>query len=344
MFLEHPVSGVGAGQWKVEYPGTGLRGTNESVMNGSTTILRPHNDVLWMLSELGIFGALAFVALLFLGFMGNVKGGQNLYMALVVVGFAVYGLGEFPVERTTMLIPLALALATASASQKSIFNLPYSAPLLVLCLSFSFGVGTQRVHGEREAKGALQGYLNRNAKDMLSYSVSAENAFFEMDIYNNPMAYFEAIGFLTTGGQQPSQGLVNKAKSGFERALSVHPNHMLSMNQLANIHRMQGDLEQAAELYYKVLEMSPRNTTAALRLVELERSKGDLYASLNALKMLSTQHTPQNLNGLGQEATKTLMAFSRLENVRPALASLHEQLKGAPAGKMWSIWSKWREK
>ena len=34
MFLDNPITGVGAGQWKVAYPGTGLKGTNESVMNG----------------------------------------------------------------------------------------------------------------------------------------------------------------------------------------------------------------------------------------------------------------------------------------------------------------------
>ena len=59
MFLDNPISGVGGGQWKIEYPATGLKGTNESVMNGTTSILRPHNDILWLLSETGI-GALFF--------------------------------------------------------------------------------------------------------------------------------------------------------------------------------------------------------------------------------------------------------------------------------------------
>jgi O-antigen ligase len=29
MYLDHPITGVGAGQWKVFYPSTGLAGTNE---------------------------------------------------------------------------------------------------------------------------------------------------------------------------------------------------------------------------------------------------------------------------------------------------------------------------
>ena len=107
MFMDQPVSGVGGGQWKIEYPGTGLKGTNESVMSGQTSILRPHNDLLWMLSETGIAGAILFLALLVLGFTKTIRHDGGLFFSLTIVGFTVYGFGEFPLERATMLLPLA---------------------------------------------------------------------------------------------------------------------------------------------------------------------------------------------------------------------------------------------
>jgi O-antigen ligase len=344
MFMDKPISGVGGGQWKIEYPAQGLKGTNESVMNGVTNILRPHNDFLWMLSETGIFGAILFVGILVIGFWQNFKKEGNIYMALVVVGFAVYGFGEFPLERASMLWPLAIALGYASTGLKTRLESPTNAMVAGVMITFALVVSSSRMMSEREAKQSLDGYMTRNAPLMQTNAESAQSIFFEMDIYNNPMAYFEGLGILSASGNQPTQRDVNKAQEAFEYALEIHPNHMLTLNQLASIHRMKGELNEAAALYDQVLEMSPRNTTAALKQVEVMRSLGDIYGSLDALKMISSKYNPTNLNGLGPEATKTLRAFAKQAEVRPSMRSLHQNLQGVPPSKMWEVWVKWRNR
>ena len=344
MFLDKPISGVGGGQWKIEYPAQGLKGTNESVMNGVTNILRPHNDLLWMLSETGIFGGVLFVGILVIGYWQNFKKDGNIYMALVVVGFSVYGFGEFPLERASMLWPLAIALGFASTTLKARLGSPTNAILAGTLITFALIVSASRMMSEREAKESLEGYMTRNARIMQTNAESAQSPFFEMDIYNNPMAFFEGLGILSASGNRPTQRDVNRAQEAFERALDIHPNHMLTLNQLASIHRMKGELNEAAALYNRVLEMSPRNTTAALKQIEVQRTLGDLYASLDALKMIGPQYNPQNLNGLGPEATKTLQAFAKSENPRPSMQSLHRKLQGVKPANMWSVWTNWRKK
>jgi len=344
MFMDKPISGVGGGQWKIEYPAQGLKGTNESVMNGVTNILRPHNDVLWMLSETGIFGGTLFVLIMVLGFWQNFKSNGNIYMALVVVGFAVYGFGEFPLERASMLWPLAIALGYASTTLKPLVNSPTNAVVTGVLITFSLVVSASRMMSEREAKQSLDGYMTRNARLMQTNAESAQSVFFEMDIYNNPMAYFEGLGILSASGNQPTQRDVNKAQEAFENALEIHPNHMLSLNQLASIHRMKGELNEAATLYDRVLEMSPRNTTAALKQIEVKRSMGDIYGALDALKMISPKYNPSNLSGLGPESTKTLRAFAKQTEVRPSMRTLHQNLQGTPPSKMWEVWTKWRNR
>jgi len=344
MFMDKPISGVGGGQWKIEYPAQGLKGTNESVMNGVTNILRPHNDVLWMLSETGIFGGTLFVLIMVLGFWQNFKSNGNIYMALVVVGFAVYGFGEFPLERASMLWPLAIALGYASTTLKPLVNSPTNAVVTGVLITFSLVVSASRMMSEREAKQSLDGYMTRNARLMQTNAESAQSVFFEMDIYNNPMAYFEGLGILSASGNQPTQRDVNKAQEAFENALEIHPNHMLSLNQLASIHRMKGELNEAATLYDRVLEMSPRNTTAALKQIEVKRSMGDIYGALDALKMISPKYNPANLSGLGPESTKTLRAFAKQTEVRPSMRTLHQNLQGTPPSKMWEVWTKWRNR
>ncbi len=344
MFLDNPISGVGGGQWKIEYPATGLKGTNESVMNGTTSILRPHNDILWLLSETGI-GALFFIGMMLLALLHLLKTKEQLLFGLTIVAFGAYGFGEFPLERTTLLIPFAVAMGYLASRSKSIYEggKPLSMGLSAVALVFTVAVSLARVGGEKEAAQALDGYMKRNARAMVQNSAAATGTFFEMDIYNNPMPYFEGLGILISGGQQPNAGILKKSAAAFEQALEIHPNHILSLNQLAQIRRIEGDYAEASRLYNQVLAMSPRNTSAALRLAEVERVRGDVYASMNALKKLDKKYTPQNLNGLGREATQTLQAFAAMSNPRPASQSLHRKLQGQKPGKMWQIWSQSRK-
>ena len=344
MFLDNPISGVGGGQWKIEYPATGLKGTNESVMNGTTSILRPHNDVLWLLSETGI-GAFFFIGMMLLALLQLLKNKGQLLFGLTIVAFGVYGFGEFPLERTTLLIPFAVAMGYLASQSKSIYEggKPLSMTLSTAALVFTVAVSVARVGGEKEAAQALDGYMKRNTRAMVQNSVAATGTFFEMDIYNNPMPYFEGLGILISGGQQPNAGILKKSAAAFQQALEIHPNHILSLNQLAQIHRIEGNYAEASRLYNKVLSMSPRNTSAALRLAEVERVRGDIYASMNALKKLDKKYTPQNLNGLGREATQTLQAFAAMSNPRPASQSLHRKIQGKKPGKMWQIWAESRK-
>ncbi len=344
MFLDNPISGVGGGQWKIEYPATGLKGTNESVMNGTTSILRPHNDVLWLLSETGI-GALFFIGMMLLALLHLLKNKEQLLFGLTIVAFGAYGFGEFPLERTTLLIPFAVAMGYLASRSKSIYEggKPLSIGLSAVALVFTVAVSVARVGGEKEAAQALEGYMKRNTRAMVQNSVAATGTFFEMDIYNNPMPYFEGLGILISGGQKPNAEILKKSSAAFEQALEIHPNHILSLNQLAQVRRIEGNYEEASRLYNQVLAMSPRNTSAALRLAEVERVRGDIYASMNALKKLDKKYTPQNLNGLGREATQTLQAFAAMSNPRPASQSLHRKIQGEKPGKMWQIWAESRK-
>ena len=368
MFMDQPVTGVGGGQWKIEYPGTGLKGTNESVMSGQTSILRPHNDLLWMLSETGIAGALLFIALLVLGFRQTIKHERGLFFALTIVGFAVYGFGEFPLERATLLLPLATALGFAAAHTKpSIKTRPIAGVILASIAGlFTIYVGQNRVQGERAAKDCLDGYMSGNVRSMQINAQKAQNVCFEMDIYNNPMAYFEGLSHMrTSNGQIPSDTKINQAEAAFNQALQIHPNHILTLNQLAAVKRYNSSIGEAIDLYERVIEIAPRNGNAAMQLMELYRVKGDVYSSLNAMKMFATKdlqwywrnmntknYQPrgqaegqrmQMLDAYRKSSVTTLKLFAGINNPRPAAKSLHRDLQGKNPGEMWQIWLNWRQ-
>lgn len=345
MFLDNPISGVGGGQWKIKYPATGLRGTNESVMNGTTSILRPHNDFLWLLSETGI-GVVFFIGLAIIAVANIFRQKSQVILGLTTVAFLGYGLGEFPLERATLFIPFAIALGYQSSKSKIIYANSKAAGVTIvvgLVLLFSLTNSGFRIRGEKNAELALEGYLGKDYGQMLEYSRKEHGNLFEIDVFNNPLAYFEGLGVLISGGQSPSPEILEESAEIFEHALEVHPHHMLSLNQLGQIRRLQGNLDAAKELYGHVLEMSPRNTMAAVKLAEVERMRGDIYASMNALKMLDKKYNPSNLNGLGREAARTLQTFAGIENPRPAAAKLHSALQGKSESEMWAVWSSFRK-
>ena len=368
MFMDQPVTGVGGGQWKIEYPGTGLKGTNESVMSGQTSILRPHNDLLWMLSETGIAGALLFIALLVLGFSQTIKHERGLFFALTIVGFTVYGFGEFPLERATLLLPLATALGFAAAYTKPSIKIRPIAGVILASLTglFALFVGQNRVQGERAAKDCLDGYMSGNVRSMQINAQKAQNVCFEMDIYNNPMAYFEGLSLMRTpNGQIPSDNKLNQAEAAFNKALEIHPNHILTLNQLAAVKRYNSSIGEALDLYERVIEIAPRNGNAAMQLMELYRVKGDVYGSLNAMKMFATKdlqwywrnintanYQPrgqaegqrmQMLDAYRKSSVTTLKLFAGINNPRPAVKSLHRDLQGKKPAEMWQIWLNWRQ-
>jgi tetratricopeptide (TPR) repeat protein len=217
--------------------------------------------------------------------------------------------------------------------------------LTSVLLIYSVFISYSRINGEKDASRALDGYQSRNTKKMIGYSASAQSPYFEMDIYNNPMPYFEGLGILMQAGQNPNTSALKKCAAKFQEALEIHPNHILSLNQMGQIRRIEGKLTEAQDYYDQVLSMSPRNTSAALRLIEIRRLQGDIYGSLDALKMIDPKYnTPQSLPGLGREAVQTLQSFASIPNPRAASKELHSKLQGQKPGAMWQTWVEFRKK
>jgi tetratricopeptide (TPR) repeat protein len=294
---------------------------------------------------------------------------QQLIFGLTTIAFVGYGLGEFPLERATLLIPFGVALGYLSATSKVLLSttkLPGFVLTSVL-LIYSVFISYSRINGEKDASRTLDGYqewmnksplLNEYQKrliiqKMMQYSSSAQSPYFEMDTYNYPMPYWEGLGILMQAGQNPSSSALNKCAAKFQEALEIHPNHILSLNQMGQIRRIEGKLTEAHDYYDQVLSMSPRNTSAALRLIEIRRLQGDIYGSLDALKMIDPKYTntwpmrspEERIAELyKEEGGKTLQSFASIPNPRAASKELHSKLQGQKPGAMWQTWVEFRKK
>jgi tetratricopeptide (TPR) repeat protein len=166
-----------------------------------------------------------------------------------------------------------------------------------------------------------------------------------MDIFNNPVVYFEGLAYLMSqGGQNPGPQMLKKAETKFKEALDIHPYHMMSMEKLAVVHQFHGNYAAASTLYSDILSFSPRNLQAALGLMESSRAEGDLHTAMIALEKIDLKYTPANNGALRNQGVATLQAFARSNNPRKVFADLHQNLQGKGQKQMWDTWVSWRVK
>lgn len=82
LWKEKPLTGHGAGSWKIEAPGQEIGGSRKTIGRGEVFVVRAHNDWLQLLSEGGPFALLAFLVLPFLvigyGTSSRRDGGESL--------------------------------------------------------------------------------------------------------------------------------------------------------------------------------------------------------------------------------------------------------------------------
>jgi O-antigen ligase len=298
MAQEAPISGVGAGNWTINFPKYGLQGTNLSVMTGETTVDRPHNDMLWVLAEMGIPAWIALAAfqilLLFIcvKLLNHTDGEKRNYaMATIfaLVAFGVYGLGEFPIERPVAVGLLVLLAAEAlrlaeeeGLTKKPLFMLPanIAAGVIVAVSLFGLWVSKSRIDGEKGAYKAVQGYLTRNPAMMLQGGTEAQNAFFEIDIFNSPMQYFTGLGYM-------ANNRFAEAEQEFLQALDVNPYHINTLRLLGDCYKFQKQYDKALLRYNEALAISPRFYMASLSKAEIYLAQNKINDALLALNQVS---------------------------------------------------------
>lgn len=351
MAKEHPLTGVGAGNWKTNFPKYGLEGTNSSVIMGETSIAQPHNDMLWVLAEMGIPGWLAFAAFQLLMLFAGVKllakeTGESRHQVMAsifgLIAFAIYGLGEFPIERphtfALLMLPLANLLFLAEKHgvlQRKIIMVPAIVPLATVAVFSVVGlwVFNARITGEKHAKKAVEAYSQRNGRLMQQKATDAKSDLFELDIFINPMEFFIGLGLM-------EQSRFTEAEQVLKEGLEIYPYHLNTMVQLGDCYKFQKKNNQAILVYDDILKISPAFYRANLNKAEIYMRENKVYEALACLNLVSYRTNYQKYQDVGLAVLK---AFINEENPEK-LGELHQLLKpyANDAGQAWQTYNNWK--
>lgn len=332
MIVDQPVLGVGLGNWEYRYP----EYAQGEHININAAPRRPHNDLLWILSETGIFGLCAYLALL----IGSVIAGFDaikhgsaegrllaLSMMAVFASHLVDGLFNFPRERIegASLFWLAVAgmwiLRPTPARRVTLGTLPLAGAILVLIWATQLTVRRigydyhhLRVHvAEREG----------NWPEVLRQGPRAIR-------YGD----FRANTWIAMGRAHYRIGDVDDAIRAHEMALTLHPNSLNAYNNLGIAYRKAGRPAEAIASLRRALALFPGFVEARNNLGNALRDVGEIDASIAVFENLLSQDVPAQIHvNLGRsyilkgDMQNAWRSFQNALKVDPDNRAAHDALR-----------------
>jgi tetratricopeptide (TPR) repeat protein len=275
MLNAHPISGVGAGQWRIHFPSYGLRGMNPSVAEGVTAEVRPHNDALWLTAEHG-WPAL-FLWIILWGGLGiswwrlRKQEGADLVAGIALIVFT-YSNFEFPIERAAVWIPFALASGMLRPNlddrpKSTIWKPMYLGAVGLLTIGYGY-TAVQGISSETDQQKLLSLNADQNALKLLPASRESLDDWTELDRFGNPSPYFAGMSSMFLEAQRGPITLssFSEAEALFKQALALHPHHVVTWYQLANLYRYRGEPKKAEQAYLELLKRSPHHPGGQMHL------------------------------------------------------------------------------
>ena len=278
MIAEHPLAGVGAGNWQIQMPKYGMQKfyeVNYTISEGLTNFQRPHNDFLWVWAETGIVGFIAY-ALLFITALiyayRLVKQEESVGLKIAyavfflqIVGYMVVSSVDFPLERMEHPLILMMSLGFLAATHDSmkprkgiefkrwIWLLPVSLALLTLY------VCTQRWQSELQLRKMYKAHATGNWQKLVVEGKKAQNPYFNMDYYSIPIQWYVGVGYFM-------QNNLAAAKISFEEAYQLHPYQVHVLNNYGACFEKEGNHARAIELLEESHRLSPTFSDGIINL------------------------------------------------------------------------------
>ncbi len=309
MALEHPLTGVGPGNWKVKAP---QYYQQQFEYVEALNWLRPHNDFIWVFSEKGVAGFLLYLGVFGLCFFYLLRVMQkkpedehsdNRVFALsIAAGLMAYladSFFSFPYERIEIQTLLFLMIAASVAmyhefSPKKSLVVPRRWLLLTVLVIFGFGsyYGFQVVKSEVNSRIAL-GFVERQEwTHALHYADKARTPLRSMDSNGYPPEYF--MGMALEGMESYTAAL-----QSLKTAQKYAPNNIWVLNLLGKTYQSFERFDDAIICYEKILGIIPHQPAVQFKLAGVYYRVGEYQKAHNTLTGIKNwEEDPEIVNNV----------------------------------------------
>ena len=258
LIKDHPIIGVGPGNWKIDIWQYGLYAGTW----GTSFAQRPHNDFLWVFAEGGLFAGISYILLFIILLRDSyiLHRDRNdkkdpLYGILfsAIIAYAFISLVDFPLERIAHNIVFFIIAAIIISARVNINNkLPkWSLVILLIVSFFIVHIGIIRYNGEVHARNAI----DLKSKGKWAHVIKAIDKgyhplYYEMENTSTPLLWYRGVAYF-------SQKKYNLAFKDFQASYELNPYHVHVLNNLATSYEIKGKSKSAKKYYREVFKVNP---------------------------------------------------------------------------------------
>lgn len=296
--------GVGNGSWKFLFPSKSIEG-GYRLQEQNIVFTRAHNDYLEVRAEMGMTGAMLFIALFVAAFLAALvalrqsaapEARSDLPVLLAgLAGYCVIQYFDFPRERIEMQALLGLYFAMLAYHSRAVWaSLPGLSiqrvsrvflALLAAGMLFNIVVGWKRIQGEIHNVKALKAQASGNYPVMQREAAAAVNSFYEYNDVALPLSWLEGIAWY-------QMNRMPEALGAFEQAYRLNPWAFQVINNYATALVRSGKYSEAITLFEKALAINPRYDEGIFNVAYSWYSLGQYDKALDWLSRIDTISDP----------------------------------------------------
>jgi len=299
MYLDHPITGVGAGNWIINIPPyqddyIHYLMQNRNMDFGFQNWIRPHNDFIWVLSEKGPLGLLLYLSIFVvlsiyaIKLVFRQKNEEISLLATLILGSLAGYLGisifSFPLERIDvqfiltilMAVVFSLNIKTFSGALNSIkIKRKYLAiPVFVSSLVLFYGLFLFKSEWD------LSRLMNIKSPRVDSVRVEKRNwinsRIVSLDPFANPLKYYLGLYRLNNND-------LGVALEYFDKAYQEHPFNLNLLFAISNTSIKVGNPQKSITFGKRSIEVYPFYSKSLLNLATAYYLDGDFEKSLQTL-------------------------------------------------------------
>jgi len=301
MARDNPILGVGPGQWRITYAKYGIDAFESSIRNGSKLFQRPHNDLIWILGELGFTGLaiylFIFISVLVIAYK-NFQSQEDFRVKLFnglafsfLIGYLIILNVDFSRERIShnmlYLLIFAIVLSYNNIEKSKIdFSVKKSVALTLLIIFMGLSIFNLRLaidmfNGDKAARKIYAASKLENMQLMARAVRSVRDTYYTLDPFATPIPYYYATVL-------HKQGKIEEAKKEFLEAYKLHPYNIQVLSNLGTSYDQTGDKESALIYYQKALDISPRFKEALINTAIVKYNQNKFDEALDYLTKVQT--------------------------------------------------------
>jgi O-antigen ligase len=303
MIKGHSFLGVGAGNWKIEFPKYGLGDlVHPEYTDMSITEVRPGNDFLWVAAESGVFGFLFYSGLFvlcgvyalaaLLRASNRTSSILSTSLLFTIAGFAIISFFDFPKERVEHLAVFATILAAASsltvrqpdpAGKAGTGHRAFFFAALA-CACGCLWIGALRLKGDINDAAMRSFWQNKDWENTINAADRASSAVYSVEPTSTPLAWYRGVANFNLGN-------TDSAFRDFAQARSFHPWHLNTLNDLAACYTLRKDRASAVECLSAALAVSPSFEHALVNLAAVYYNAGQMDSACSIITRCKSPHS-----------------------------------------------------